>query len=145
MANQDRLRNALPGDLISQVFARPGLFDRLFDLPGAGVETPSAFPVDILELDDCYRIVADLPGFGKDEIGIGIENNVLTISAQRATAEDDGGRHTRRERAIGGVTRSFHLPGHIDAAGIQANLERGVLDLRLPKLVAAAKRKIEIR
>lgn len=44
----------------------------------------------------------------------------------------------------GGVTRSFHLPGRIDATGIQANLERGVLDPRLPKSVVAARRTIEI-
>lgn len=145
MADESK-RNPLEGDLISRTLGGSGLLDRLLEDQGVESGTRATFPVDIVERDDGYRIIADLPGFAKGEIDIGIDDSILSISARKAgdAEEKDAGRYVRRERPARILARAFHLSRHVDEAGVQANLENGVLDLFLPKS-AAAKRKIEIR
>ncbi len=135
------------GDLIARSFTHPGALKRFFDLPDIEIGEGASFAVDIKEYDDSYRIVADVPGFDKGDISIGLENNILTISAQKVaeTSEKDEGKFVRRERSSRSFVRSFHLPEHIDEAKVEARLDAGVLDLTLPKSAAAAKRRIEVK
>ena len=95
----------------------------------------SAFRTDVSDTGDAYKLEAELPGFNKDDIKIDIENDCLTISAERKleTNEDDKKKNfVKRERFYGSYSRSFDVTG-IDVDHIEASYTDGVLTLTLPK------------
>jgi|SRR5690606_21384973 len=98
----------------------------------ANDELPS---VDITEKDKHYILKADFPGMKKEDIHVSVENNTLTLSAERneEAEEKEEGRVVRRERRYGSYSRSFTLGKEIDEARIEASYDNGVLTLLLPK------------
>lgn len=94
---------------------------------------PMELRTDITDKGDAFVLEADLPGFKKDDIKIDLENDRLTIKAERHSeheaAKND---YVRRERSFGSFERSFDVSG-IDTASIKANYTDGVLTLTLPK------------
>ena len=94
---------------------------------------PMELRTDITDKGDSFVLEADLPGFKKDDIKIDLENDRLTIKAERHSEhEDNKNGCIRRERRFGSFERSFDVSG-IDTAGIKANYIDGVLTLTLPK------------
>lgn len=90
--------------------------------------------VDIQEHDDRYVIKADIPGYEKEEIDIRLENDILTLSAQRneeVNKETDG--YLRRERRSTSLTRSIRFVKAIDGDQVKADYINGVLTVELPK------------
>lgn len=79
-------------------------------------------------------------------------DNVLNLKYEtKSRAEDEGTaeggwRYHRSERSSGLVTRALKLPDNIDASGINARVENGVLKVVVPKLAAQAStsRKISV-
>lgn len=51
-------------------------------------ERPAAFPIDVIETPDSYKIKADLAGFSKDNIQVSFEDQTLRINAERAVRID---------------------------------------------------------
>ena len=101
---------------------------------------------DILEDKDNLRIVLELPGVRPEDVKINLENNVLTIRGEkRQSTEENGERWHRFERSWGSFERSFTLPNLVDAEGIQATAEHGVLTLVVPKSEKAKPREIPVR
>ena len=83
----------------------PSLFEE--DFLAKGLTT---FKADISETEGHYTIEAELPGYTKDELGIEVNHNHLTISARKNESnETKEGNYLRRERRIGQVTRTFVL------------------------------------
>ena len=121
-----------------------------FSRSGNGEEAGWGFqtwtpPVDIYETDDALVLTAEMPGISKDEVGIEIHENTLTLKGQRpheAEVHDD--RYHRRERAYGAFQRSFVLPTTVDHEKVQATYRDGILELRLPKLESAKPKRIAI-
>ena len=104
------------------------------------------FKTDIRDNGKEYELEADLPGFKKEDIDLSIDNNCLTIKAQRhSQAEEKKGSYVRRERSCGSFSRSFDVSG-IDVSAIKASYQDGVLKLVLPKKeeIAPAARRLEI-
>lgn len=102
---------------------------------------------DILDKGDKFVLKADMPGFNKEDIKIDIEGNQLTISAEhKEETKEDRKDFIRKERRYGALSRSFDIEG-IDANGISASYESGVLQLELPKLVETKpdSRSIEVK
>jgi len=105
--------------------------------------------VDIEEKDDSYVITADMPGFTKDQIHIGYENGVLSLSAKKEAeneTKDDGKKYICRERSSSMFQRSFRVKG-IREKDIKAGLKDGILTITLPKVsreVLEAEHRIEI-
>ena len=94
---------------------------------------PMELRTDITDKGDAFVLEADLPGFKKDDIKIDLENDRLTIKAERhSNTETTKNGYVRRERSFGSFERSFDVSG-IDTAGIKANYTDGVLTLTLPK------------
>ena len=90
--------------------------------------------VDVREKDGAYLLEADLPGVSKENIDLKAENGTLTISADvNAEKKEEKEGYVYNERRSGHVERSFDLEG-IDAAGIKADYQNGVLTVLLPKL-----------
>ena len=109
--------------------------------------TMNDFKTDIIYNGDSYLLQAELPGYDKSEIGIKLDGDYLTISAEhKEENEEKKDNFIRRERRIGSYSRSFDITG-IDAEKITAEYNNGVLDVTLPKVSADKKepKQIEIR
>ncbi len=108
----------------------------------------SAFRTDIIDKGDKYILQAELPGFSKEEINIGIEGDYLTISAEhKSEVEENKDNYIRKERRYGSFSRSFDI-SNIKADDISAEYKDGVLELDLPKQSIEpekAIRKIEVK
>jgi HSP20 family protein len=105
--------------------------------PGRGIS------LDVAEYDDQLVVMADLPGYEREEIDLTIDGDSLRIRAERTHADehegdDRMGRYVRRERRHEAVTRSVTLPARVEESGASATYANGVLTVRLPKVDAAA-------
>ena len=107
-----------------------------------------SFRADVKETNDAYIVQADLPGFKKEDITVDLENNYLTIRAERHDAEEEkeGDRIIRSERHYGSFTRRFYV-NEIDENAVEASLKDGVLTIELPKkeLDTDEKKRIDIK
>lgn len=93
------------------------------------------FRTDIKKTEDGFQLEAELPGFDKKDISVGIEGDVLTIKAQHSSDtenKDNKENYVRIERSYGSYERSFDVSG-IDTENIGAKYENGVLILNMPK------------
>jgi len=103
--------------------------------------------VDIIEKDQHFEVIAELPGVNKGDISVQLHDGVLTLEAkteQESSSEND--KVIRKERRTGFFSRSFNVGKGISADDIQAKFDNGLLTLTAPKLqeAIADKRKIEI-
>ena len=106
-----------------------------------------SFRTDIEDKGECFELTADLPGFSKDDIKIDLDDDHLTIQAERhSNCEKKESKYLCQERTYGSYSRSFSLEG-IDASGITASYDNGILTLDLPKEAPAKPetRRLEIR
>lgn len=91
-------------------------------------------PVNIIEKTDGYHIEVSAPGLEKTDFNIKLEDKLLTISAeQKAVGKEENSKTIRQEFTQKGFKRSFTLDDKIDAAGITAKYENGILLVYLPK------------
>ena len=105
--------------------------------------TPRA---NVYEGDQEYRIELEMAGVDRKNVQIDVEGEVLTVKATRETEIPEGFKARRREHAPKlSLQRSFRLGKEIDADGINAKLDNGVLQLSLRKSERALPRRIEIK
>ncbi len=107
----------------------------------------SAFRTDVVDTGDAYKLESELPGFKKEDIKIDIENDVLTISAERkADNKEEKENYVKRERFFGSFSRSFDVSG-VNVDGIEASYTDGILTVKMPKKAAEipASRRLEIK
>ena len=105
--------------------------DEFFNSTTRAVNT--AFNTDVIDNGDSFELDAELPGFKKEDIHLSIENDCLTISAERKLNKDEKlPNFVKRERFYGSCSRSFDLTC-IDVDKISAAYVDGVLKLTLPK------------
>ena len=107
-----------------------------------------AFRTDVKDQGDSYLLEAELPGFKREDIHLDVNDDTLTISAERKSESEDkeeDGKYVKRERSYGSFCRSFDLTG-INADAIKAAYVDGILKLTLPKQVEQPKaaRRLEI-
>jgi HSP20 family protein len=101
---------------------------------------------DVRESKDTFLFTADLPGFKDEDIDINVTGNRLTISGKReAEHVEDSDTFFCSERSHGSFTRTFTLPEGVDADRIEADLENGILTLRVPKTAEAQPKRIQVR
>lgn len=102
-------------------------------VPLANDDKDFAPDCDILESEDEFKIILDLPGLSKKEIGIALKNQVLTVKGEREVSAGDGEEFKRQERKRGAFSRAFAVPQNVNAAEISANFRNGVLTIAMPK------------
>ena len=97
-------------------------------------ENQKAMAIDILEHENKYEILANLPGFKKKDIKISIEDNELVIEANHEEKkEEKRGSYCRSEIYKGSYRRVLSIPDFIDKEKIDARFEDGILILEIPK------------
>ncbi len=123
--------------------------NRVFDdrLALRGGESVGWTPaVDIYEDEEGVSLRVELAGVEPKDVEIRFENGVLTLSGERKLErEDKRDNYHRVELAYGTFTRSFSLPGTIDAEKIKAESKNGVLTVHLPKKPEAKPRSIQVK
>ncbi len=128
------------------------LMDRLFDetFTRGGYNPLSGemlrLPLDVQAKDDEYLVYATVPGLKADDLEGEVLGNTVTLRGEVfAPAADDKASWLLQERAYGKFSRSLTLPVELDSTKVDANLENGVLTLRLPKAEAARPKASKIR
>lgn len=91
-------------------------------------------PVNIKEVKDAYQLEVAAPGMEKADFNIKLEQNILTISAEKKEeTKEENEKQIRKEFSYKAFKRSFTLDDKIEAGNISAKYENGVLKLELPK------------
>ncbi len=111
------------------------------------VSTEVQIKMDVSEDDRAYTVHAEIPGVTKEDIHVTIEGNQVSISTEVKKEKDvkEGEKILRSERYYGSVARAFSLAQDVDEGAAQAKYTDGVLELKLPKKVAASARKLVIQ
>ncbi len=104
-------------------------------------------PVDIFETDAQELVLQlDLPCVSRDAIDVRVEDNTLTIRAERKRpAELRDEQYHRQERSFGSFGRTFTLPATVDTSRIRAEYRDGVLTVRLPKREEARPKQVQVQ
>ncbi|HUQ99397.1 MAG TPA: Hsp20/alpha crystallin family protein [Gemmatimonadaceae bacterium] len=135
--------------LSAPVFGLRREIDRLFEdtfSRGDGMNSWSP-AVDVAETDKELRLDLELPGIQPEDVEVTAENGVLTVRGQKNSERkegDDESRYHLVERTYGSFTRSFQLPQGLDESKIEADIEHGILAIRIPKAALPQPRKIQI-
>lgn len=107
------------------------------------------YAVDVREDADHIYVEAELPGFQKDDVDITLENQTLTITAERKEEHKEGeekkGDMLLHERRYSRFQRSFTLPPTVDESKCDAKLADGVLTITLNKREETKPRKISVQ
>ena len=107
---------------------------------------PMAMPMDAYRKGDSFLLQLDLPGVAPDSIELTVEENVLSISAERpAPPTGEGVESVIAERTFGTFTRQVVLGKTLDSERIEATYEAGVLTVAIPVAEKAKPRKIDVR
>jgi HSP20 family protein len=102
--------------------------------------------VDVVQDSDRFHVRVDLPGMKREEIGITLNGDTLTITGEKKReneVKEDS--YFRAERYYGKFSRSLTLPSSVDANKIEATYKDGVLDITIPRSEEAKPKQIKIQ
>ena len=102
-------------------------------------------PVDVIEDGTGITLYADLPGVPKDKLHLHVEGDKLSIEGEIALSVPEGMAPSYAEVNLSRYRRVFTLSKELDPAKVSAELNNGVLTLRIPKAEHAQPRRIEVR
>lgn len=130
-------------DPLAEFEAMRDRMNRLFgEVAGGGPGRMATPDVECDESADAWLVEARLPGFAPDDVSVELVERELSIIARRESedAPQPGGRTMRR----GDFSYHVTLPGEVDASGVEAQMDNGVLQVKLPKSPAAKPHRIEV-
>ncbi|GAB4163524.1 MAG: Hsp20/alpha crystallin family protein [Winogradskyella sp.] len=106
-----------------------------------GITLPA---VNVLDHDEEYIVEMAVPGLKKSDFDISLDNQMLSISAELKTENEDSNlNYTRREFGYSSFKRTFSLPETVEIDKIKAKYEDGILRVLLPKRDEAKKKPIK--
>ena len=139
-----RMRDWPLGHLFDDIFE--SLDDEFGHLPARWAGTHFVPTIDVAEDEGAMTLMAEVPGMGREDLDVTVEDGVLTIRGEKKEEKTSEGTAFRRvERRFGQFERRIRLPEHIDAEKIEATYKDGVLRLRMPKTEAAKPKAIPIK
>jgi HSP20 family protein len=107
--------------------------------PLAPAWTPLA---DVFDTPEAYQLEIELPGLGQESLDVHVRDRELTVRGERHPAGGHSASFHRLERQYGPFARSFQFDADIDADGIRAEIQDGVLSLVVPKVKARGGRRV---
>jgi len=135
LVKSNRNRSMLPEipSLLDDILTRD-IFDWSFGKLAGNATVPS---VNIRETEKSYEVEVAAPGLEKNNFKVELDNDMLMISAQRETKNEDKdteGNYTRREFSYESFQRSFQLPENmVEKDKISASYKDGILHITVPK------------
>jgi HSP20 family protein len=119
--------------------------DRLAQQASGGVVQVRSIAMDAYRRGDAVFLHFDLPGIDPTAIDLTVEQNVLTVTAERLYDRKEGDQIIAKERPVGAFERQMFLGEHLDPERLQATYDQGVLTVQIPVAPQAKPRRIEIR
>tara|TARA_R110002124_G_scaffold227889_2_gene393273 strand:+ start:22958 stop:23389 length:432 start_codon:yes stop_codon:yes gene_type:complete len=108
--------------------------DDFFSVPDMLKPGTTAPAINIRNNEDDFLVEMAIPGMKKEDFKIDLDNNVLTISSEeKSEQEETQDNYTRKEFNYSSFKRSFTLPETVDGDKIEAKYEAGVLGITIPK------------
>jgi HSP20 family protein len=104
----------------------------------------AAMRMDAIRRQNEIELRFDLPGIDPESIDVTVDRGVLTVSARRSEEYADAEKPFIRERVMGSFTRRIRLSDSVDADGIAASYDGGVLHVSVPLTERAQPRKVEV-
>jgi len=101
--------------------------------------------VDIYETEDDYFLVAKMAGVSKENVKIKLEDGSLIVMGRINYDETVNRKYVLKETQTGNYYRKFKLSNSIQEEKIEANLENGILNIKLPKHDRVKPKTIEIK
>lgn len=120
------------------------LAEQLLGTPTGTARSPRVMPMDLYRSGDHFVVHADLPGVDPGSIDVSVDSGTLTIRAERSGRTGESVQWLASERFTGSFMRQLSLGDGVDADGIAATYENGVLSVTIPVAERAKPRKIEI-
>jgi HSP20 family protein len=102
-------------------------------------------PINVFQQGEDLLAIIELPGLDRSDLDVQVKENTIRVSGRKAVAYQDGASIHRRERLSGEFDRSLSLPVDIDANGIRAEYQDGLLALYLPRAERVKPRTIKIK
>src|SRR5687767_3377652 len=102
--------------------------------------------IDVKEDDQSFIVKAEIPGAKKEDIGIDVEDDGVSLRAELKQEKEEKKEQkvVYSERSYGMVSRSFTLPVDVDAKAAKAEYKDGVLNLTLPKKANGSAKRIPV-
>ncbi len=101
--------------------------------------------VDVKETDEAVIVIMDLPGIDRDDVDITIFDNTLRVVAERNKELESSERcYYAQERTYSKFERAIHLPVAVKADEARARIEKGILEITLPKEIVTARKRVTI-
>ena len=104
--------------------------------------TPAA---DIRETDQELTFAIEISGSESGDVEVTTQNGVLTVQGERTEQWKDEGRYHLLERGYGSFVRRFQLPDGVDIDKIEAEVENGLLEVRIPKSALPQPKKVAVK
>jgi HSP20 family protein len=96
--------------------------------------------------DDNAVVTAELPGVDPKQLDLSVKENRITIRGNReAEALKENEKYLRQERGTGDFVRTVTLPFRVEADKVDANYQKGILRLTLPRSAQDKARKITVK
>jgi HSP20 family protein len=105
---------------------------------------PASLPMDAYRHDNEFVVQLELPGVSPSSIDLTVEQNVLTVHAERKPAYSGDVERVVGERTYGTFSRQLFLGETLDTDRLAADYDAGVLTIRIPVAEQAKPRKIQI-
>lgn len=120
-------------------------FDRLTEAMLGTRARPAVMAMDAYRENGTFVVHLDLPGVSADSIDLTVEQNVLTVHAERKPPVGDSAERVVDERSYGVFSRQLFLGDTLDSDQLTADYTAGVLTLKIPIAEKAKPRRVEIR
>jgi HSP20 family protein len=119
-------------------------FDRLTQQLLSAAARPTTMPMDAYRQEDTFFVHFDLPGVDSDSINLTVEQNTLTVRAERPGLDEGKVEMVVAERPRGTFSRQLLLSNTLDPDRIEADYDAGVLTLRIPVAQQAKPRRVQV-
>jgi len=131
------------GQMVGRPFSHSWVNPFRLDWPFHGLDE---FPrVDVVDRDHEVVVRAEVPGVDRKDLEISLSGNTVTFRGNSKTeTEEEKGVYHYRETSQGSFYRTVTLPAEVDDSNAKAKYKEGVVELTLPKVEAAKRKRVEI-